>query len=73
MSFNDSFSFILATKLKALKAILKSWNRDVFGWVEVNKSKALPRVSFWDEQEKDRAVSQEEFKERNLAKEDFKY
>ena len=39
----------------------------------MNKSKALPRVSFWDEQEKDRTVSQEEFKERNLAEEDFKY
>ena len=31
MIFSGSFSFVLAEKLKALKAILKTWNREVFG------------------------------------------
>ena len=44
MSFNGTCSFILASKLKALKAFLKSWNRDVFGRVEVNKRKVLQRA-----------------------------
>ena len=34
LNFSGSFSFILAAKLKALKDILKSWNREVFGRVE---------------------------------------
>ena len=48
LSFNGTFSFVLASKLKALKALkafLKAWNRDVFGRVEVNKSKAFQKVS----------------------------
>ncbi|KAL6332502.1 hypothetical protein AAG906_008536 [Vitis piasezkii] len=44
--------FILAEKLKALKVILKSWNKDVFGKVGVNKKLALDKVDFWDNQEK---------------------
>ena len=46
MIFNGSFCFVLAGKLKALKAILKTWNREVFGRVEVKKSEALSRVSY---------------------------
>ena len=49
-----SFSFILSAKLKALKGILKAWNREVFGKVETNKEDALHRVSFWDDREKER-------------------
>ena len=51
MIFIGSFSFVLAEKLKTLKAILKIWNREVFGKVEVKKSEALSRVSYWDEGE----------------------
>ena len=39
----------------------------------MNKSKALQKVSFWDDLEKERLVSLEDFEERNLAKEDFEY
>ena len=46
LHFYDSFSFILSTKLKVLKGILKAWNRDVFGKVETNKEDVLRRVSF---------------------------
>ncbi|RVW79220.1 hypothetical protein CK203_045229 [Vitis vinifera] len=71
LSFNGSFSFILAEKLKALKAILKSWNKDVFGQVDVNKKVALDKVNFWDGQEKLRPLSLEELEDRKVAKGDF--
>ena len=52
LKFHGSFSYILAAKLKGLKSILKSWNMEVFGRVEVKKKEALHRVSFWDGMEK---------------------
>ena len=65
------FSFILAEKLKALKAILKSWNKDVFGKVGVNKKLALDKVDFWDNQEQGRVLSMEELEARKEAKGNF--
>ena len=41
LSFSGSTSFVLATKLKALKPLLRDWNRLDFGKVEVNKALAL--------------------------------
>ncbi|RVW30548.1 hypothetical protein CK203_097805 [Vitis vinifera] len=41
-------SFRVASKLKFLKDKIKSWNRKVFGRVEVNKNLALQQVEFWD-------------------------
>ena len=40
-NFKGSCSFILVAKLKAVKSNLKTWNKEVFGKVEVNKSLAL--------------------------------
>ena len=37
--FSGSSNFVLAEKLKALKAFLKTWNREVFGRVEVKTVK----------------------------------
>ena len=71
LRFSGSFSFILAEKLKALKVILKSWNKDVFGKVGVNKRLALDKVDFWDNQEKRRILSMEELEARKEAKGDF--
>ena len=51
-SFNGSSSFILAEKLKILKAKLKEWNKDIFGRVEYRKDLALEQVEFWDAKEK---------------------
>ena len=51
LNFHGSFSFTLAAKLKALKGILKAWNKDVFGRVEFKKE-ALHRVSLWDDLER---------------------
>ena len=72
LKFPGSFSYILAAKLKALKGILKSWNMEVFGRVEVKKKEALQRVSFWDGMEKQRELVLEEREERIMAKEEFK-
>ena len=55
-----------------MKAILKSWNKDVFGQVGVNKKLALDKVIFWDGQEKLRSLSLEELEARKVAKGDFK-
>ena len=67
MIFSGSFSFVLAEKLKALKAFLKTWNREVFGRVEVKKSEALSRVTYWDEKENDSLLTVEETEVRNLS------
>ena len=72
LHFYGSFSFILSAKLKALKGILKAWNRDVFGNVETNKEDALHRVSFLDDREKERGLVLEEAEERAKARADFK-
>ena len=73
LQFTGSFSFVLASKLKALKGILKVWNKEVFGRVELKKKKeALSRISFWDEVEKDKELSLAEAEERERAREDYK-
>ena len=71
LKFHGSFSYILAAKLKSLKGILKSWNMEVFGKVEVKKE-ALRRVLFWDDLEKQRELVLDEREERIKAKEEFK-
>ena len=72
LQFYSSFSFILSVKLKALKGILKAWNREVSGKVETNKEDALRRVTFWDDLEKERGLDLEEVEERAKARVDFK-
>ena len=72
LQFHGSFSFILSAKLKALKGILKSWNKEVFCLVETNKKDALRRVTFWDDLEKERDLNLEEVEERVKARADFK-
>ena len=72
LQFHGSFSFILTTNLKALKGILKTWNREVFGRVEANKKDSLCKVTFWDGIEKERELGLEEVEERAKAIDDFK-
>ena len=72
LHFYGSFSYILSAKLKALKGILKAWNRDVFGKIETNKDDVVRRVTFWDDCEKVRALTREETEERVKARADFK-
>ena len=72
LQFHGSYSFILSAKLKALKGILKTWNREVFGLLETNKKDALRRVTFWDDLEKEMDLNLEEVEERVRARADFK-
>ena len=72
LHFSGSFSFVLASKLKALKGILKIWNRKVFSKVELKKKEALTRISFWDEVEKVKELSLVESEEREKASDNYK-
>ena len=72
LHFSGSFSFVLASKLKALKGFLKTWNREVFGKLELKKKEALTRISFWDEVEKVKELSLEEAEEREKARDNYK-
>ncbi|RVX07436.1 hypothetical protein CK203_022574 [Vitis vinifera] len=65
-------SFVLVAKLKALKPLLRDWNRNDFGKVEVNKALALNQVDFWDKVELTRPLTVHELEARRGAKEDFK-
>ena len=46
LHFSGSFSFILASKFNSLTGILRVWNIEVFGRVEIKKNEALSRISF---------------------------
>ena len=72
LHFSGSFSFVLAFKLKALKGILRVWNKEVFGIVDLQKKEALSRISFSDDLEKEKALSLEETEEREKAREEYK-
>ena len=72
LNFCGSHSYILVAKLKALKGLLKSWNKEVFGEVGSRKSEALHEVIFWDDREKDKVLTLEEAEARATTKEDFK-
>ncbi|KAJ9682243.1 hypothetical protein PVL29_018228 [Vitis rotundifolia] len=71
-SFSGSPSFILAKKLKFLKAKLKEWNKNSFGRVEYRKNLALEQVEFWDAKEKTGRLTLEELEARKEAREDYK-
>ena len=71
LHFYGSFSFVLTSKLKALKGILRAWNKEVFGRVDLKKE-ALIMISFWDDLEKEKIPSLEEAEEREKAREDYK-
>ena len=49
LNFSGSASLILAEKMKAFKPILRSWNKEVFGKIEVQEVLALNFVNFRDE------------------------
>ena len=72
LHFSGSFSFILASKLKALEGILRAWNKEVFGRVELKRKEALSRISFWDDLEKEKELSLEEAEEREKARDDYR-
>ena len=71
MEFSSSASFILASKHKALKVLLKKWNQEVFGDVLVRKE-AFKQIGFSDVKEREGVLSSIEAEARNFAKEECK-
>ncbi|RVW26739.1 LINE-1 retrotransposable element ORF2 protein [Vitis vinifera] len=69
--WRGSFSFTLYEKLKALKACLKIWNREVFGDVTTRKNSSLKHMVFWDSIEGDKVFSVEEQSLRKQALEEY--
>ena len=69
--FRGISSYVLMEKLKAIKILLKTWNKDVFRRVEENKKLALTKVVTWDSIESE-PLSPEELRARLTAMEDFK-
>ena len=72
LNFSGSASIVLATKLKALKPLIREWNKLDFAKVEVNKALALNQVDLWDKVELSRPLFVQEVDARRGAKEDFK-
>ena len=62
----------MSEKLKALKPILKNWNRKVFDQIIDKKQKAWKSMDFWDKEERVRVLSLEEEEARKEAKEMYK-
>ena len=56
-------------KLKELKGVLKTWNRDVFGHVAVHKNEALRQIIHWDALENARTLTLEEMSRREESRE----
>ena len=62
----------MSKKLKALKASLKTWNREVFGSAFARKESALKQIVFWDSIEGDKVLIVEEQSLRKQALEEYK-
>ena len=72
LTFTGTFSFVLDAKLRALKDILKNWNKEVFGIIDTKKSEALRQVEHWDELEKYSSLNLEDCEARKEARESYK-
>ena len=57
---SGSASFILTEKLKALKPLLRNWNKEVFGNIDCEKQKAWILIDYWDKEKRGRSLSMEE-------------
>ncbi|KAL6335980.1 hypothetical protein AAG906_003606 [Vitis piasezkii] len=60
------------SELRALKFILKKWNKEVFRQTAVGKAMALNQVVFWDTNERSCNLSHEEVEAREVVREEFK-
>ncbi|RVW83364.1 LINE-1 reverse transcriptase-like [Vitis vinifera] len=70
--FTGSLSFVLDAKLRALKGLLKTWNKEVFGVIETKKREALSQVVYWDAVENHSTLSLEDCEARKEAQEAYK-
>ena len=55
-----------------VKSLLKAWNRDCFGRLNVKKKLTLSQVDDWDRVEEVRELTLEETKAKKEAKDFFK-
>ena len=69
---SGSASFISIKKLKVLKLLLRSWNKEVFGQIDCEKQKTWILIDYWDKEERGRSLSMEEEKTRKEAMELYK-
>ena len=65
---SGSTGFILTEKLKALKPILRSWDKEVFGQIDSKKQNAWNLLDFRDKKESVRSLSLEEEEARKEAR-----
>ena len=72
LKFTGTSNYILDAKLRALKNILKIWNKEEFEIVKTKKGEVLMQVEHWDEKEKYAALNMEECEARNGARESHK-
>ena len=72
ISFRGSSIYILSRKLKEVILLLKTWNKDCFGRIDLNKNLALSSVKEWDRVEEIRVLIMEEAKAKKEAKDSFK-
>uniref|UniRef100_A0A2N9IC54 Reverse transcriptase domain-containing protein n=1 Tax=Fagus sylvatica TaxID=28930 RepID=A0A2N9IC54_FAGSY len=70
-TFQGSPSFVVASKLKALKRDLKIWNEEEFGNIDGRKSSLAATVKSLDDIEDDRHLSDMEHAQRDQAKADL--
>ena len=69
---SGSASFISIEKLKVLKLLLRSWNKEVFGQIDCKKQKAWILIDYRDKEERGRSLSMEEEETRKKAMELYK-
>ena len=72
LEFQGTKSYVLMEKMKALKVMLRSWNKETFGIVEERKKQALQKANHWSNIECLRPLSQEETVEKVGAVEEYK-
>ena len=65
---SGSTDFILTEKLKALKPIVRSWDKEVFGQIDSKKQNAWNLLDFRDKKESVRSLSLEEEEARKEAR-----
>ena len=58
--------------MKALKPILRSWNKEVFGQIDSKKQNAWNLIDYWDKEEGVHFFSLEEDEARKEASESYK-
>ena len=65
-------SFSISRKLKEVKNLIKAWNKESFGRLEINKKLAVNQLEDWDRLEEERGLTEEESEVKKEAKDMYK-